>query len=195
MSMVKNNSLRRLKAIAILNKHVINKNLYRHCLAVEAVMKKLAQHFNVDQEKWGLAGLLHDADWEETQDKPSEHTHKTVQWLKEAGFDDRELLQTILSHNYAHNGEASPKNIMEWSLYISDDLTGLIVATALIMPDKKLSSVTTHTVLKKFGIRSFTSKVSREHINLCATKLQISLEGFIDLTLKAMQESAPELGL
>lgn len=195
MSIAKNSSVHRQKAIAILRAHVINRNLFRHCLSVEAVMQALANHFNADCEKWAIAGLLHDADWEETKDDPTQHTRKTIQWLQEAGFNDKELFHTILSHNHSHNGEAEPKNIMEWSLYICDELTGLIAATALIMPDKKLSSVTAHAVLKKFGVRSFATGVNRSHISLCATKLQISLDRFIALALRAMQEIAPELGL
>lgn len=186
---------RRQKALSILKSHIKNKNLYRHCLTVETAMRTLAYHFNADADRWGLAGLLHDADWEETKDDPVRHTRKTVEWLKEAGFADRELFTTILSHNYVHNGEAAPKNIMEWSLYISDDLTGLIVATTLVMPGKKLAAVASADVLKKFGSRSFAAAVNREHIMLCVTKLQISLDKFIGLVLKAMQEIAVELGL
>ncbi len=195
MSIIKHGSVNRQKAFAILRAHVKNQNLFRHCLAVEAVMRALSRHFNAHEEKWALAGLLHDADWEETKDNPSQHTRKTIQWMKEAGFDDKELFQTILSHNHAHNGEAEPKNIMEWSLYICDDLTGLIVATTLIMSDKKLSSVTVPALLKKFGSRSFASGVNRVHISLCATRLQISLDHFIGLAIRAMQDIAPELGL
>ncbi|HLD26858.1 MAG TPA: HD domain-containing protein [Patescibacteria group bacterium] len=195
MSIVKHGSVNRQKALSILRAHVKNQNLFRHCLSVEAVMRTLALHFNANQEKWALAGLLHDADWEETKDDPSQHTRKTIQWAKDAGFDDKELFTTILSHNHAHNGEAEPKNIMEWSLYICDDLTGLIVATTLIMLDRKLSSVTVPAVLKKFGTRSFASGVDREHISLCTTKLQISLDRFIGLAIRALQDIAPELGL
>lgn len=195
MPIFKNITIPRQKALVILKTHVRNQNLYRHCLAVEAAMRGLARHFNADQDQWGLAGLLHDADWEETKDKPSEHTRKTITWLKDVGFDDQGLFTTILSHNHAHNGEASPKNIREWSLYICEDLTGLIAATALVMPDKKLTSATVDSVLKKFGSRSFAAAVNRQHIQLCATKLQISLDKFIGLVLHAMQEIAPDLGL
>lgn len=195
MSIVKHSSVKRQRALAILRDHVKNQNLYRHCLAVEAAMRALAHHFNADQEKWALAGLMHDADWEETKDDPANHTKKTIEWLKSAGFDDREVLDAILSHNHAHNGEAHPQNIMEWSLYICDDLTGLIAATALIMPNRQLRSVTVESVLKKFGARSFAAAVNREHISLCVTKLQIPLDHFVSIVLRAMHDIAPELGL
>lgn len=195
MSIVKHSLVARQKALVIVRAHVKNQNLYRHCLAVEATMRSLAHHFNADEDKWALAGLLHDADWEETKDDQSQHTRKTIGWMSEAGFHDQEVISTILSHNHAHNGEASPTNIMEWSLYICDDLTGLIAATALIMADKKLASVTVESVLKKFGSRSFAAAVNRTHIGLCATKLQINLDRFIALVLGAMQDIAPELGL
>ncbi len=185
----------RQKAIEILNTHLKNKNLFRHCLAVEAAMRALAKYFNEDEEKWGLVGLLHDGDWEKTKDTPHHHTLKMVEWLKEAGEDDQEIIEAILSHNYSHTQNNPPKNKMEWALYTVDELTGLIIATALVMPDKKLNSVGVESVLKKFPSKSFAAGVNREKIKLCQEKLGIELNRFIEIVLSAMKNITQELGL
>jgi putative nucleotidyltransferase with HDIG domain len=183
------------QAIEILNSHLKNKNLFRHCLAVEAVMRSLACFFNENEEKWGLVGLLHDGDWEETKDNHQEHTKKIVEWLKEKGENDKEIIEAILSHNFKNNSFRPPKNKMEWALYTCDELTGLIVAVALVMPDKKLTSVTVESVLKKFLSKSFVAGANRDQIKLCEEKLGIKLEKFIAIALSAMQSISGEIGL
>lgn len=185
----------REKAIEILNKHLKNKNLFRHCLTVEAAMKELAKYFNEDEKKWGLVGLLHDGDWEETKNNPSFHPLKMIKWLKEEGENNEEILKAILSHNFSHNGQNQPETKMEWALYTCDELTGLIIATTLVMPDKKLASVTTKSVLKKFYSKSFAAKVNREQIKMCQDKLNLTLEKFIDIVLLAMKKISSEIGL
>ena len=137
------------KALEILHQNMENQNLRRHCYAVEAVMKALAKRFKGDVKKWGIVGLLHDGDYEKTKDKPEKHTLLMSEWLKEIGETDEEILNAILSHNYAHTEENPPKNKLEWSLYCCDELTGFIVAVALVKPDKKLASVTVDSILKK----------------------------------------------
>lgn len=185
----------REKALEILNKNLHNRNLFRHCLATEAAMRGLAKHFRKDENKWGLVGLLHDGDWEETTNDPSQHTKKMVEWLKEAGEKDQEILQAILSHNFVHTGENPPKTKLEWAIYTCDELTGFIVAVALVMPNKKLNSVTVDSVLKKFPVKSFAASVHRDQIKLCEEKLGIPLPQFIEIVLKSMQAVAAELGL
>lgn len=185
----------REKAIEILEQHLKNKNLFRHCLAVEAAMRGLAEYFNEDKEKWGIVGLLHDGDWEETKNNPQLHTIKMIEWLKEEKAKDKEILQAILSHNFAHNGQNQPRSKMEWALYTCDELTGLIVATALVMPDKKITSVTMESVLKKFPSKSFAAGVKREQIKMCQEKLNIPLEKFIEIVLTAMKKISYQLGL
>lgn len=185
----------REKALSILKTHLTNKNLFRHALAAEAAMRALAKHFNEDQEKWAIVGLLHDGDWEETTNDPTQHTKKMVEWLKAEGETDQEVLQAILSHNFTHTGENAPKTNMEWSLYCCDDLTGFIVAVALVMPDKKLSSVTVDSVLKKFPAKAFAASVNRDQIALCKKKLGTPLPEFVEIVLKSMQRISGKLGL
>jgi uncharacterized protein len=169
--------------------------LVKHCLAVEAAMRALANHFGEDQDRWGVAGLLHDADWEVMQNDPEHHTRKTVEWMKEVGITDESIIQAILSHNYKHNGERPPQTAMEWSLYTCDELTGIIVATTLVRPDKKLASVDVNSVMKKFKTKSFAAAVDRTQIQMCEEKLDIPLPQFTQMILSAMQAIAPDLGL
>ena len=185
----------RIKALEIINDKLTTKNLVSHCLATEATMRALAKHFGEDPDAWGLAGLMHDADWDETRNNIHKHTHDTVKWLKEAGETDESVLRAILSHNYAHNGQNPPVNNMEWSLYCCDELTGFIVAVALIRPEKKLELVEVKSILKRFPQKAFAAGVHREQIELCEEKLGIKLEDFVTLTLNAMKEIAPSIGL
>lgn len=185
----------REEALKILHQNMENQNLRRHCYAVEAVMKALAKKLGGDEEKWSIVGLLHDGDYEKTKDNPKQHTLLMHQWLKDAGETDEEVLKAILSHNYTHTGKNKPATKMEWSLYCCDELTGLIVATALMMPDKKLATVRVESVLKKMKDKAFAAAVDREQIKLCEEKLEIPLEEFVKIALEAMQGISGKLGL
>jgi len=150
-------------------------------------MGALAQHFGEDEELWGRAGLIHDADWEETGEDIHAHTKKTIEYLQQAGETEERIVETVLTHNYRNNGYRAPESNMEWALYTCDELTGLIVATALVRPEKKLSAVTTESVLKKFPQKSFAAGVDREQIGLCEEKLGIPLPQFVAIVLQGMQ--------
>lgn len=188
-------SLSREDALKILNEHLKNKNMIYHSLAVEAVMRSLADKLGGNADVWGMAGLLHDADWEETQSDPSQHTIKTAEWIRQTGEENKQLIEGILAHNFAHNGFREPASDMEWALYTCDELTGFIVAVALTRPDKKLASVETRSVLKKFPVSSFAKPVKRDQITMCKEKLGIPLDEFVTLSLHAMQEISDEIGL
>jgi len=183
------------QAYNLLTQNVQNDNLVRHCLAVEAAMRALADYFQEDPESWGIAGLLHDADWEVTRDTPEEHAKKVVEWLEDLDLGDEGIKRAILAHNHFHNGHEPPQSMMEWALYCSDELTGLIVACAFVMPDKKLAAVTAETVLNKFPQKSFAAGVDREKIAFCEEKLGIELEDFVGIVLEAMQGISDDLSL
>ena len=185
----------REQALEILHSNMQNINLRRHCYAVEAVMRALAKRFKEDEEKWGIVGLLHDGDYEKTKDTPAKHTLLMAEWLKEIEGVDEEILSAILSHNYAHTGKNSPKNKLEWSLYCCDELTGFIIAVALVRPDKSLSSVRVDSILKKWNQKAFAAGVKREQIEECKPRLEIPLEEFVEIALVAMQEISKDLGL
>lgn len=185
----------REEALELLHQNMENQNLRRHCYSVEAVMRALAKKLGGDEEKWGVVGLLHDGDYEKTKEQPEQHTLLMHQWLKDKGETDEEILNAILSHNYVHTNKNKPATKMEWSLYCCDELTGLIVATALMMPDKKLATVKVKSVLKKMKDKSFAAAVDREQIKMCEEKLNIPLEEFVKIALEAMQGISGELGL
>lgn len=185
----------REQALKILHQNMKNENLRRHCYAVEAVMIALAKKLGGDKEKWSIVGLLHDGDYEKTKDTPKQHTLLMHQWLKDAGETDKEILNAILSHNFVHTGKNKPATKIEWSLYCCDELTGLIVATALMMPDKELDTVRVKSVLKKMKDKAFAAAIDREQIKMCEEKLDIPLEEFVKIALEAMQGISQELGL
>lgn len=192
----------RKQVLEFLHEHMQNPNLRRHCYAVEAVMKALARYFKEDEDKWGIVGLLHDGDYEETRDIPEKHTLKMVEWLKalrqaqgNKDKDNKEIIEAILSHNFSHTGQNPPKNRLEWSLYCCDELTGLIVAVALVKPDKRLASVSVDSIMKKWDERAFAAGVKREQIEECEPRLGIALGEFIQIALEAMQGISEDLGL
>ena len=184
----------RPQALDLLHSKMQSVNLRRHCYCVEVAMRALAKHFKADEEKWAIVGLLHDGDYEFTKTDPANHAKLMAQWVKDLGETDEELLTGILSHGWFHQGKL-PETQMQWSLFCCDELTGLIVATALVQPTKKLADVTVEKVLKKFPEKNFAAGVKREDIKNCEEKLEIPLEKFIEIVLKSMQEIAAELGL
>lgn len=181
--------MERNEALNLVREKVKNENLRKHMLATEACMRKLAKYFGEDEERWGLCGLLHDLDYDETAKTPEVHGLKTVEWLKEKGIEEG-ILFAIL----AHNCHKPTESLLEKALYAVDPLTGLIVASALMHPDKKLNSVDKDFVLRRFKEKKFAAGANREQIKSCEG-MGISLEDFVEICLKAMQEIAADLGL
>ena len=180
------------QALNILHDNISAENLRKHHYAVAAAMRSLAEEHGEDPQTWEIVGLLHDADYEETKDAPEEHTLVIAEQLREEGVSE-EIIRAILSHNHEHTG-VKPQSAMEWSLYSCDDLTGLIVAVALVHPEK-LADVSVESVLKKFDSSSFASGADREKIRRCEEQLEIPLEEFIGIVLQAMKRDANRLGL
>jgi len=183
------------QALELLHLHMQNVNLRRHCYAVGAVMRSLAEKLNGNPREWEILGILHDADWEETKDNPEKHTIRTLSWLNEAEIADESLIHALKSHNAKLTQLATLDGPMEWALETCDELTGFIVAVALVRPDKTLVTVTIESVMKKWKTREFAKAVSREQIALCEEKLGIPLNEFIRIALSAMQSIHKELGL
>jgi hypothetical protein len=179
----------RENAFALLKKHVRTKNLIKHCLATEAVMRALAREFNEDEEKWGIAGLLHDLDYDYTKDNPDEHGLKTLEILKE-----EDVPEDVLNAILAHCGKKEPETLMEKALYAVDPVTGFIVAAALIRPEKKLEVLDVDFLMRRFKEKAFARGASREQIRSCE-KLGLSLERFLGISLEAMKSIASDLGL
>jgi putative nucleotidyltransferase with HDIG domain len=180
------------QALNLVHERVQNENLVKHMLAAEAIMGALATRLGGNQEQWRLAGLLHDLDVEETADRMEFHGRRTVEWLRESGFEDEDTLQAILAHNPA-NG-SSLGCALDRALFACDCLTGLITAAALIRPEKKLELVKLASLQKRFKEPSFARGARREDIMTCS-ELGMELDEFLGLGLKAMQEVSDELGL
>ena len=143
--------MEREAALKMLKEKVTNQNLLKHMYAAEAVMKGLAQHFGEDEKLWGLAGLLHDIDYDETKDDLTRHSLVAGRILKEAGFPE-ELIHAVICHNDTHGEER--KSLMDKALYATDPVTGLIVAGALIRPEKKLAAVDVPFLLNRYHEKS-----------------------------------------
>lgn len=184
----------REQALDFLNQQIANRNIIKHMLATEAMMRELARNFNVNEEEWAMAGLLHDGDYNDSVPE-EKHGVEVIKSLKEKGFEIPDnVAHAMAAHNWQNTG-VEPRSPMDWSLFCGDSLTGLIVACALVRPDKKLSSVTVKSVLKKFKEKSFAGGTRREDIALCEEKLGITLSDFIGIVLKSMQNISDELGL
>lgn len=188
----------REQALKLVKEKIKNKNLVNHCLAVEAIMRGLAEELNerdgnggFDEDKWAMAGLVHDIDYDQTANDPHKHSLIGAEFLKDLGFDD-DIVYAVKVHNEIHGIPLKSK--MDTALYAADPISGLIVAAALIRPEKKLNAVNAGSVLKRFGEKAFARGANREQIKICE-KLGLTLKEFIDVSLSAMQQIDRELGL
>ncbi len=179
------------EALALVKAHVKNRNLIKHMLAVEAVMRRLAQRLGADEEEWSLAGLLHDIDYDATADDPAAHSQVGAEILERAGLPEH-IVYAVKVHNHYHG--LPRKALLDKALYAVDPLTGLIVAAALIHPDKKLASIDSEFVLNRYREKSFARGADRSVIASC-DELGLSLAEFVSLGLDAMQSISKELGL
>jgi len=183
--------MNRETALKLVKEKIKNQNLVKHCLAVEACMKVLASHFEEDTEKWGLAGLLHDIDYEETKDDPYQHSILGAKMLENLGV-EKEIVEAVKTHNEAHG--IPPQTLMAKALFCLDPLTGLIVAATLVMPSRKINDLNVENVLNRFKEKSFARGANREIIQKCSD-INLGLEEFVEICLKAMQAISNKLGL
>lgn len=187
----------RQEALQTLQVYIKTQNLIRHHLAVEAAMRAICRVYNakthayVNEEAWALSGLLHDADYEITRNTPEKHTlyleEKIGQILP------KEVMYAIKAHNYKYTGLV-PQSPMDWALYTCDELTGFIIASALVQKNKQISSVTVDFVIKKMQEKSFAKSVDRAQILLCEQRLSFPIQEYIGIVLIAMQDIATDLG-
>ncbi len=181
--------MNREEALKRVKKEVKTVNLVKHMLAVEACMRALAGKLGEDQELWGLAGILHDLDYEHTKDSPQEHGKLTCCMLADDGL-PRELLDAILAHNYHKPCESD----MELALFAVDPTSGFLVACALMHPEKKLSAIDITFVKNRLKEKRFAAGASREQMAE-GGKLCSSMEDFLETCLQAMQGISKELEL
>ncbi|HOB86180.1 MAG TPA: HDIG domain-containing protein [Bacillota bacterium] len=183
--------LSREESLALLHSQVKNKNLIKHMLAAEAVMGRLADYLGEDRELWSRTGLLHDLDYDRTAKDPENHGLLGAQMLEERGC-PAALVQAVRSHNPALGQERA--TLLDKALYAVDPVTGLLVAAALVHPEKKLAALDVDFVMKRFGEKAFARGANRDQIRACS-ELGLSLRDFIALSLEAMQSISEDLGL
>lgn len=181
----------REEAMSILGKHVRAEHLIRHALTVEAVMRYFAEMYGEDVDKWGIIGLLHDIDFEEY---PEQHCYKVRDILAPHGFPE-EYMRAIESHGYSLVNDVEPLEKMEKVLFATDELTGLIAATALMRPSRSILDLEISSVKKKWKQKGFAAGVNREVVLQGAAMLGLELDELISHTIKGMQTVAEEIGL
>jgi len=179
----------RSEAFALLTTHLKNKNLVKHCLSVEACMRAMAGRLGHDPESWGLAGLLHDLDYEITEKSPEAHTVETVRILGDLGIDP-----AVIHAVAAHASKVPCESPMDWAIYSIDPLTGLIIAATLMHPEKKIARIDLEFVKRRYKEKSFARGARREEIEE-SRHLGLELDEFISICIGAMQGIAADLGL
>ena len=180
------------EAMALLKRHVRNERMLDHSFAAEAVLRALARRLGRDEQKWGLAGLLHDIDIEAVEGDLARHGLEAQRILAEAGLDP-EIVDAVKMHNERVCGvpRSTP---FHHALAAGETITGLILATTLVYPDKKIAGVKVKSITKRMKEKAFAASVNRETILECE-KLGLPLEEFVAISLAAMQEISAELGL
>lgn len=181
----------RKEALGLLKEYNRDESLLKHALAVEAVMRYFANKFSEDQEKWGIIGLIHDLDYEKF---PQQHCKKTEEILREHNWPD-DYIRAVLSHGWGICTDVEPENKMEKILYAVDELTGLIVATALVRPSKSVMDMKAKSVKKKWKDKSFAASVDRSIIQKGAEMLDMELDELFTDTIMGMRQAAVQIGL
>jgi len=181
----------REEAYQLLTEYNKSDSLIKHALAVEGVMRYFARKRGEDEEKWGIIGLVHDLDYEKF---PEEHCHKSEEILKEKGWPE-EYIRAVVSHGWGLCADVEPQTELEKVLYTIDELTGLVVTTALVRPSKSIMDVKVKSVKKKWKDKRFAAGVNRSIILKGAEMLGMDISDVIADTLTGMQEVAEEIGL
>lgn len=181
----------REEAYALLKQYNKSESLVKHALAVEGVMRYSARKRGEDEEKWGIIGLIHDLDYEQF---PEEHCRKTEEILKKHSWPE-EYIRAAISHGWGLCIDVKPQTELEKVLYAIDELTGLVVTTALVRPSKSMLDLKTKSVKKKWKDKRFAAGVNRSVIEKGAGMLGMELSDLISDTIKGMQDVAEEIGL
>jgi uncharacterized protein len=184
--------LPREQAIELLHEHIKNERMIAHCLASEAVMRTLALKLGQDEKAWGLAGLLHDIDVEDTNADPYVHGLQGADLLQEMGVDD-DIVDAIRMHNEVAAGKERT-TLFQHALAAGETITGLITATTYVYPDRKVASVKPSSVVKRMKEKAFAASVKRENIVECEM-IGIPIADFAALSIAAMTEIADEIEL
>lgn len=177
-------------ALAIVRKYVTKDITYRHLISVEGVMRGLARHLDGDEERWGLAGLFHDLDYDATEHDLEVHTKQTVEWLRSEGYDDEQVLNAIVAHLHPE----FRTDTMSKAIVHADAISGLLVACALVRPERA-NGMKVSSVKKKLKERSFAPGVERDEIRNVEGSIGVPLDDFIAFSIEGLQLVAPEIDL
>jgi len=180
----------RSEALELVKKYTEKDITYRHLISVEGVMRALARHFGEDEQSWGYAGLFHDLDYDKTADDFERHTQLTLEWLRAEGYSDEPVLNAVL----AHKDPRYQTDLMSKAIVHADAVAGLLVACALVRPEKA-AGMKVSSVKKKLKEKSFAPGVEREEIREVENKIGIPLDEFIAISIGGLQEVAPEIEL
>jgi putative nucleotidyltransferase with HDIG domain len=181
----------REEALALLKQYNKNESLIKHALAVEGVMRYMARKRGEDEEKWGVIGLIHDLDYEQF---PDQHCKKTEEILRENEWPE-EYIRAVVSHGWGICTDVKPESEMEKVLYAIDELTGLVVTSALVRPSKSVMDMKAKSVKKKWKQKQFAAGVDRSIIEKGAEMLDVELSELISDTIMGMRDVAEEIGL
>jgi len=181
----------REETLDLLKRYNKSESLIKHALAVEGVMRYFARKRGEDEDKWGIIGLIHDLDYEQF---PEQHCKKTEEILRENNWPE-EYIHAVISHGWGICTEVKPESEMEKVLYTIDELTGLVVTTALVRPSKSVMDVKTKSIKKKWKDKRFAAGVDRSIIEKGAEMLGIELPDLINDTIMGMREVAEDIGL
>ena len=184
----------RENALELLKKHNKDEGHIKHALAVEASMKFFAEKMGGDVDKWGMAGLLHDIDWEEMQETPERHTIEGARWLSEEGYPE-DIVRAVLAHGWGICSDVKPESDMEKVLFTIDELTGLVMTAALVRPSRSVQDLEVKSVKKKWKDKAFAKGVDRELIVKGAEMIPMPLDTVIEWVILAMRRIESDLGL
>lgn len=186
--------LSRSDTLELLRKHNKDEGHIRHALAVEATMRWFARKAGADEDLWGIAGLIHDIDWEEMQATPHLHTKEGAKWLRAEGYPE-EIARAVEAHGWGICSDVEPKSPMEKTLFTIDELTGMVITAALVRPSRSLSDLEVKSVKKKWKDKAFARGVDRDLILKGADMMGVQLDDLIQGVIEAMRPVERELGL
>lgn len=186
--------LSRSDTLELLRKHNKDEGHIRHALAVEATMRWFARKAGADEDLWGIAGLIHDIDWEEMQATPQLHTKEGAKWLRSEGYPE-EIARAVEAHGWGICSDVEPKSPMEKTLFTIDELTGMVITAALVRPSRSLSDLEVKSVKKKWKDKAFARGVDRDLILKGADMMGVQLDDLIQGVIEAMRPVERELGL
>ena len=181
--------MQREQGLELVREKTSKETTVRHLVSVEGVMRRLARHFGEDEDTWGLVGLFHDLDQDQTHDDPDRHAYLAAEWLEEAGADDR-VVKGVLAH--AHEEHRTDR--MTQAVVHADAVAGLLVAAALVRPEKA-TGMKVSSVKKKLKDKAFAPGVNRDEILEVEEKLGVPVDEFFALGIEGLQSVASEIGL